>query len=476
MGLRASAHTSGPQLQVTVADLVHLSKEAPGKEVDSGLVAKMSVTLAQKLRVESSSFRSTDVVQVIGACCRLTHSHAPLLEAIAAHVMRGMAAYPLYALCSVSNGFARLSYFHRQLLDAIANFMVESERADQLSPVDIASLVYAYAQFGYSADHLLEACADRLKVCYAEVSGQNCAIILNSYARLNICDSELYRLLSHSVLETMPESFEVHHVSIIMNAFARCRIRNPQLMQTLGGFLEGRVQLLSPQNLANAVNALAMVSVHHRPLFRKLQARVATENLHAYKLFELTMLVHGLTKLQCRDRSAHKAVCGELVKRDGWDPQAVAQVLDVLRRDRALRSDALTRMLLEHFFKEHPRYGFHSLTQAARCITELDVFETAHVVPSELLPVLEEETPRGCLMRLVLERVEELHTARPLTVAQTCSAQNLVRAYHYRNELDYSLLPHRTKAFCKSLFDVPSSLVTSVSRSCGRSRGKGPCT
>merc|ERR1711920_581106 len=118
----------------------------------------------------------------------------------------------------------------------MARFLADPARADQLSPVDIASLVYAYAQLSHGAGSLLEACAERLQRCYQEVGGPNCAIILNSYAKLSECNPALFHTLSRSVIQTRPESFEPHHISLLMNAFAKCKVRKPQMMQLLGSY------------------------------------------------------------------------------------------------------------------------------------------------------------------------------------------------------------------------------------------------
>ena len=133
-----------------------------------------------------ATFRSADMLQILGAACKASHRHPPLLDAVASHVLRGMRAYPLYALCNTVNLFARLEHHHQLLFSTAATFLAEPSRAAQLSSVDLACLVFAYAQCGHQAGHLLEACAVQLKRCHLEVGGPNCATILNSYARLSL--------------------------------------------------------------------------------------------------------------------------------------------------------------------------------------------------------------------------------------------------------------------------------------------------
>mmetsp|Transcript_56420 Transcript_56420/g.108872 ORF Transcript_56420/g.108872 Transcript_56420/m.108872 type:complete len:319 (+) Transcript_56420:73-1029(+) len=287
-------------LQSALSDLARVAKygASSGELTVGGDLPKISTALVHRLRVEAATIRSSDVIRIIGACCRLEHNHPPLLDAAAAHVMRAMPSYPLYAICNIPNGFARLNYHHRQLFEAIADWVADADPTEQLSPVDVASLVYAYAELRHSSAALLEACAERLKVCHMEVGGPNCSIILNSYARLSECNPELFHALSRSILQTKPESYEVHHITIIMNAFSKCRINRPKEMQQLSSFLEGRVEQLSPQNMANLVNACAKLKIHNHRLFSEMQKCLAVVDLRTFKLFELTMLVHGLAKLR----------------------------------------------------------------------------------------------------------------------------------------------------------------------------------
>lgn len=453
---------SSRRLQGALLDLARLSKWVSSDPLSiSADAPKLTAVLAQQLRAESSTFRSTDVVQIIGACCQLTQRHAPLLEAVAAHVMRGMPAYPLYALCNIPNGFARLTYRHQQLFDAIASFVTESPQADRLSPVDIASLVYAYAELRHSAGLMLEVCSQRLKACYLEVGGQNCATILNSYARLRECNPELFHVLSRAVLQTKSESFEVHHISVIMNAFAKCRIRKTQLMHLLGSYLEGRTDSLSPQNVANIVHACAKVSVYIHRLFFELRRRVVVEDLGAYKLFELTMLTHGLAKLGCGGSNIFERLYDELANRRNWEPKDVAQILDAMRRKQVSYHKTLTPLLLHHLLQNLCNYPVLALTQAAWNVVELDVLDVAGSVPSV---AQSDENESMCTMRLILERMRELHSVGPLTPTERCQAQQLVRAFHQKYELEYNLQPHHIRAFCRSLFDVPTSVVSSVAR------------
>merc|ERR1712216_219445 len=82
------------------------------------------------------------------------------------------------------------------------------------------------------------------------------------------------------------------------------------------------------------------------------------------------------------------------------------------------------------------------------------------------------ESPNRCLMRLVMECMEDLHQRNELTPTQLSHVQTLVRAYRYKYEVDFGLQPQRFKAFCRSLFDVPTSITASVARGAQR-RGFG---
>jgi len=453
-------------LHGALSDLARVAKygASSGELTVGGDLPRISTALVHRLRVEAASIRSSEVIRIIGACCRLEHSHPPLLDAAAAHVLRAMPSYPLYAICNIPNGFARLNYHHRPLFEAIAGWVAAVESSEQLSPVDVASLVYAFAELRHGSAALLEACAERLKACHTEVGGPNCAIILNSYARLSECNPELFHALLYSIVQTKPESYEVHHITVIMNAFSKCRIQKPKEMQQVSSFLEGRVRQLSPQNMANLANACAKLKVHNQRLFSELQNRAAVDDLGAFKLFELTMFVHGLAKLRYGVPELYERFFDEMVVRYDWESQAVAQVLDTMRRKQLHCHDTLIRLMLEHMLKNLGEYNVHPLTQAVYCLLELDALDLTESIPSGLLVMEEGETSSRCVMRLFLERLKQLHELVPLTPIQRLHAQHLVRTYRYRNEIEYNMQPHAVKAFCRSLYDVPASVAASLAR------------
>ncbi|CAE8596711.1 unnamed protein product, partial [Polarella glacialis] len=453
--------------------LEELAKAKDESAVDAAKLqaeaAEVCDAVARRLRVEGSTFRSKNVVRIVTAACKLSQRSPPLLEAVAGHVLRGMVAYPLFALCNIANGFARLEYRHKQLMDTLAAFLAEPQRAEQLSPVDVASLVFAYAQLAHSPrSGLLEACAQTLKNCSLEVGGPNCAIILNSYARLGECNPVLFGILSRSVVQTKPESFDVHHISLIMNAYAKCQVRKPQMMHLLGDYLTGRVAEMTPQNVSNVVHAFARLECYNHGLFHNLTGRVTSEDLGAYKLYELAVLSHNLAKLKVGAQQVYGAMFGALALRsaDVWEPKTVAQVLDALRRRSAFVDEQLLALLFRRFFERLPDYAVHPLTQASWCLVELDALDLAADLPPELLAD-GEETPQGNVaarraMRRVLERLEALNEQQAFTPTQRVHVQQLLRSYNYRHELDHGLQPPKVKSFCKSQFDVSTSVVKAV--------------
>ncbi|CAJ1377913.1 unnamed protein product [Effrenium voratum] len=125
-----------------------------------------------------------------------------------------------------------------------------------------------------------------------------------------------------------------------------------------------------------------------------------------------------------------------------WEPKAVAQVLDALRRS-TFRHEALL---------------------ASWCLIELDALDRAKDLKQELP---DDEPEQGFpearyAMRRVFELLEGLDQAEPFTPTQRCHVQQLIRAYRYRYELDFGLLPQKVKSFCKVQFDVSSSVVSAV--------------
>merc|ERR1719382_2350251 len=119
-----------------------------------------------------------------------------------------------------------------------------------------------------------------------------------------------------------------------MNSFAKCQIRKPQMMHVLGGYLDGRIDSLSPQNVANVAHAHAKLECYNHPLFSALQQRLKAEDLQAYKLYELSVLTHSFAKLRC-----------------GGKPM--------------FYHENLVRLLLQVFLETFHDAGVHPLTQSA---------------------------------------------------------------------------------------------------------------
>lgn len=464
-----------------MADLARLAREAgpsPGKmpaaprlgTATASEASRVSEALTQTLKAEWSSFGADDVARIAGVFGSLSHKHPPLLEAVAAHALRGLLVYPFYALCNIANSFARLNYHHRPLFDALAVHLAAPARASRLSPVDVASLVFAYAQLAHQAGALLEACATRLKTANTHVDGPNCAIILNSYARLRECDPELFSAMARAVVQTEPGSFAVHNISVIMNAFAKCGMRKAHLMHLLAGYLDGRVGEMSPQNVVNVTNAFARLELYSPQLFFAIRGRLMSEDLGEYKLYELANLAHSIAKLSSGGLKIYRALFDELARRprEDWEPRSVAQVLDAMRRagrkHRGSFDDELILALMWAFVEHLPAYDVQGLTQSAWCLVELDALGLAAQVPQDLLEGEEDERPSQRFMRRILERMEELDKASPLTTTQKCFLQQMVRSYHYAHEVEYGLQPQHVKVFCKALFDVPTTVASAAMR------------
>ncbi|CAE7574889.1 SPAC3H1.10 [Symbiodinium pilosum] len=237
-------------------------------------------------------------------------------------------------------------------------------------------------------------------------------------------------------------------------------------MHVLGDMLASRTTELSPQNVSNIVHAFSRLSCYNVRLFQNLVTRVASEDLEAYKLYELGVLCHNLAKLKSGGPKVYGAMFGELAKRpsEAWEPKAVAQVLDAMRRRSTFSHEQLLVLLFERFFNSLDTYPVHPLTQASWCLVELDALDLAkglgHELPSD-------ESGQGFpagrfAMRRVFERLEDLNSEKPFTPTQRCHVQQLIRAYRYRFELDFGLLPQKVKSFCKSQFDVSNSVVSAV--------------
>merc|ERR1711862_713644 len=129
-------------------------------------------------------------------------------------------------------------------------------------------------------------------------------------------------------------------------------------------------------------------------------------------------------------------------------------VLDAMRRRQTAFRDPLVLLLMKCFVENLAEYDVHPLTQATWCLVELEALELTGQLPPNLLPSQEGESPSVSIMRLALGRLEELNRQEPFTPTQLCYVQQLVRAYHYKHELDFGLQPQHLRAFCRSLFNV----------------------
>lgn len=293
--------------------------------------------------------------------------------------------------------------------------------------------------------------------------------ILNSYARLSESNPDLFHSLSKVVIATQSSSFEVHHITQIMNAFAKCSIRKPQMFQILTGWLEARVDELSPQHVSNVAHACAKLDCYDHRLFHKLQNRVISEDLSEYKLFELCVLTHSLAKLRCGGQTIYSRLFAASASHECWEPQSVVQLLDAMRRKSAFFHRELALKLMRAFYDGLQSYAVHPLTQGGWCLVELDMLDLAESLPPNVLQIQDDESFGQCALRTVFVQLEKLALEKPFTATQQRYVQQLIRSCQDKYDINYGLLPSRTKAFCKSLFDVPTAVVTSVARGSRRS-------
>ncbi|CAJ1377910.1 unnamed protein product [Effrenium voratum] len=106
-----------------------------------------------------------------------------------------------------------------------------------------------------------------------------------------------------------------------------------------------------------------------------------------------------------------------------WEPKAVAQVLDALRRS-TFRHEALLAILFHRFFGNLPK-AVHPLTQASWCLIELDALDRAKDLKQELP---DDEPEQGFpearyAMRRVFELLEGLDQAEPFTPTQPAASR-----------------------------------------------------
>lgn len=285
------------EARTAIRIFVELSRVPRPTEVPKSEVSKASQVLARLLHRNYSLFTSKDVAQLVSGCGRLAHKNIALLEAAAKHTMSRLQSYKPFALCNIVSAFARITHHHKQLFQLVADHVADPVRVSKLEDTDVANLVYAYGCVFHRPGKILETCAHHLKEKSTELSGANIAIILNAYARLDECDPELFDRLERQIMLVHPQNYEVRHLSVLLNAYAKCRIRKSRLTALLGQYLTSHVNQLDGHNMCNVVNAFAQLEYYNHPLFVLIKFRLAREDLAAYKLFELTNVAYGLAKM-----------------------------------------------------------------------------------------------------------------------------------------------------------------------------------
>lgn len=445
---------------------LHQQRPPPPRQV----VAKTATSVLELLRTEWSVFTSADIAKTAFLLARASHRDQPLLDAVATHLMRTLPSYSIYHVSNVLSSFGSLQHRHPKLFDSVANHLRVKERIDQCSANDLAVILSAYAQVGHSSAVLLEACTARLRHC-KEVELRQIAMILNCYAKLRECNPEVFHILSRKLLKLREEDIQgvwgpmesARHISVIMNAFAKCQVRKPQTIHLLSEYLRPLVFDMTPQHVSMVANAFAKLELFHHQLLFALQGRLASEDLGTYKVYELAVVAHSLAKLRTGNKQMFFGIFEECAKRKDWDARSVAQVLDAMRRKEVYHKE-LVRLLMRVFIENTAQHEVHSLTQTTWCFVEMDALGLANEMPAGLLPVAENESPSQCFMRLALDRLRELDQRTPMSPVQRCYVQELVKGYRYRHEVEFGLLPQHVKGFCKLIFDIPSSVVSSVVR------------
>ncbi len=279
----------------------------------------------------------------------------------------------------------------------------------ELSPTDVACLLYAFAKLHDPPGHVFQKAAECLKsrllgpsashqsqVCPSlseteahdsttsssqsscpstssprilPIPIESAAILLNSFAKGGERDPELFELIARSIILTKQESLDPSHVTLTMNAYAKAGMRmNPRLIEVLVGMLtspassstsasgssdevedlsqekEQQLPLIykaTPANIANAVHALASFDEFHHELLVLIEGMILDGHTVFKKAKEIANTAHGFARLRFESPALYEELLrqfGEMgeseASQNSWDPQSVAQILDVRRRHR----------------------------------------------------------------------------------------------------------------------------------------------
>lgn len=98
-----------------------------------------------------------------------------------------------------------------------------------------------------------------------QLSARNSAHLLNSFSRANVQHMQLFtQILKH--IQNLPlGNLEAHHSTLVLNALAKFLIFDRSAIDNLLEHMKFSIQNLKPENIANAIHALAKLN-HTTPL------------------------------------------------------------------------------------------------------------------------------------------------------------------------------------------------------------------
>eukprot|EP00933_Yihiella_yeosuensis_P017958 TRINITY_DN14932_c0_g1_i1.p1 TRINITY_DN14932_c0_g1~~TRINITY_DN14932_c0_g1_i1.p1 ORF type:complete len:610 (-),score=81.99 TRINITY_DN14932_c0_g1_i1:68-1897(-) len=263
---------------------------------------------------------------MLWAYATFDYRHAPLLDALAIHVVNKIGDFNSQELVNTAWAFATLVLFDLPVLNAIAGYAVQN--ATKFNPQDVASLVWAFSSINFRPITLMNALAEIAVNDMAEFRPQDIANTAWSFANSALLNEPLFEAISAASLQRIT-SFQPQDLGNTIWAYAKLEVNlSRPLLDAIADEALRQISELRPQNLAMTAWSFATFGIVHQPLLEAISCK-AIDLLSEFATHDLANLLWAYPSLElCIAEPLFFQAQGTLVDRL---PGEVAQILQQVR-------------------------------------------------------------------------------------------------------------------------------------------------
>lgn len=314
-----------------IANILNGFGKLQGDSVDPALVAHMSAAIA---RTPAKHFDPTSLASILNALIKIEHLDEELWGRLAATAKKiDPLLFDAQAVSTIMHSFAKAELYDRALFERMA--MTVGEMQFILEAQSIALILNACAKANYVNKQLVKHLSRVARQLSPEsFSSQHVDNIVNSLARLGIRDRALFQHMAKVAQALDPAEFDAQAVAVTMNAFAKSMVRE-RVSQEIFAFFSSEVlpeltsEDLSPTSVSVILNAYAKTEIRDPEVVHMLCQNMLSggpAGLDQFDARNIASVLHALATLYVEEPEIVNGLLARLVREDpaALEPEEVS--------------------------------------------------------------------------------------------------------------------------------------------------------